>query len=252
MNSLSDLQQAFLDSIETGEDRVSGRISRAGGADPKARLAIYANAYQMRLREALRETYALTHAWLGDHDFEAACARHIASGPSRTRNLRDYGNGFDEAIAAVRRDAPEACDLARLEYALRLAFDGPDSEPFDAARLAALTEREWETAGVRLHPTFALVTVGHNAAALWQALKAEVPPPDPEPLPHPTPIRVWRRDVRPHFRTIDQDEARALTMLADGKPFAEVAMRFGPEQSGQWLSAWIGDGLIADLRLADE
>ena len=52
------------------------------------RLAIYRNAYQVRLIDALGETYPVLHALLGDEDFAALGAEFVAAHPSAHRSIR--------------------------------------------------------------------------------------------------------------------------------------------------------------------
>ncbi len=73
------------------------------------RLAIYRNAYQVRLIEALDDTYPMLHALLGDEVFVALGEAFVAAHPSVHRSIRWYGRracGFPGAAARPTRNSP--------------------------------------------------------------------------------------------------------------------------------------------------
>jgi hypothetical protein len=65
-------------------------------------------------------------------------------------------------------------------------------------------------------------------------------------------LRVWRRDLSPHFRAIDLIEQQALLMACHGASFAAICSAIAPrmessrapEVAGALLAGWLQDGLI--------
>ena len=69
-------------------------------------------------------------------------------------------------------------------------------------------------------------------------------------------LLVWRRDLRPHFRTLEPDEDQALRALDGGETFACVCARLAecrpPQEAaalaGRWLRRWVDEALLVARR----
>jgi hypothetical protein len=252
---LGALQGAFRDRVLGGPDAVADALAAPPGVDPQARMDIYVRAYRARLYEALASTFEKTAAYLGEDGFEAACDGFVAASRSHSWTLRDYGRGFPEHLDTAWPDDPEVGELARLDWTLRRAFDGPDSEPIAPEAYAALDEAAWSRVVFRLHPTLAVLKIRTNVADIWRALNADEAPPAPAALDRTVSLRIWRRDLRPHFRTIGDAEARALAWTEEGLGFAEICDRLAREEApdaatsvaSDILQSWIADELIVGL-----
>lgn len=225
-----------------------------GGADHALqRLGIYADAYRLRLAETLADTYAKTRQQLGAQRFEQAAQRYIEARAPTVRNLRGYGEDFADALAAGLPDEPAAAELARLDWALRAAFDGPDATPLAAEALAAVAPEAWATLGLRLHPTARLLGFEHNSVALWQAYDDEAEPPPLQRGAQTVRWLVWRKGLQPHFRSLSPVEAALLAALLAGERFAtacETAAGDDAEaaaQIGACLRQWLDDELLVGL-----
>jgi hypothetical protein len=85
-----------------------------------ARLGIYRNAYQVRLIEALDDTYPVLHAVLGDEEFAALGERFVAAQPSVHRSIRWYGGELAYFLAhqSPYAEQPIFAELARLEWTM--------------------------------------------------------------------------------------------------------------------------------------
>lgn len=255
MVALIDLQQRFQRHLLHG-DATLHEVVRSGGIGPARRLAVYQHAYRWRLVEALRDTYGHTHRYLGDTRFDAAALAHVEAHPPVHASLRDYGDGFDGTLAAAHPGSGELPELARLDLALRRAFDGPDAPVLTLGGLAALGPARWAEASFELQPTARRFPLCFNTLPLWQALDEEREPPMPEPLPEPAEVIVWRRGHQPHFRSLGPFEAAALDAVQSGASFAEMARRLATrfeEQGladalGGLLRRWIDEELLSRVR----
>lgn len=227
------------------------------GPDLARRLQIYHRAYRARLQDTLADTFGHTAAYLGEARFAELAQAYIADHPSRWRSLRWYGADFPDWLAQHQPQRGELAELARLDQALRHCFDSADAPVLTAADLAALPPAAWATLGWRLQPGTALLHMHCNALSIWQALDADSQPPPPMPLPAPGLLLVWRRDLQPHFRSVDPLEALALQRTLVGDSFADTcaaliaAHRPGDPQpdatasAGTLLRRWLDDGLLA-------
>lgn len=251
-NTLAALQRALQDHLLHGDPRIASALC-GGGIGPERRLAIYHRGYRLRLLAALKDSFGHCARWLGDEPFDALALAYIEDHASTSSSLNDYGAGLPDWIARARPGLPACAELARLDWALRRAFDGPDSAVLTRETLAALPPQAWGSAGFALVPTWCLLAQRFNTLALWLALDHEAPPPAATPLPQPQAVVVWRRDHRPHFRSLGRDEAQALQQLASGARFAELcgtlAAQVGEGQAvataGGWLQQWVDEGLLA-------
>lgn len=251
---LEALQRALQDHLLQGDATIAAAL-REGGIGIDRRLAIYHRGYRLRLLAALRDSFGHSARWLGEERFDALALAYIEAHASASSSLNDYGEDLPDWIARTRPDLPAADELARMDWTLRRAFDGPDSPVLAREDLAALAPAQWATAGFTLVPTARLLVQRFNTLALWLALDQDAPAPDPTPREPPQAVLVWRRGHRPHFRSLGDDEARALRQLAAGAGFAtlcgSLAAHGGDAQAvataGGWLQQWVDEGLLATL-----
>jgi hypothetical protein len=213
-------------------------------------LGIYAHAYRRRLVDALADAYAKTSALLGAAQFDAAALRYIAEQPPGTRNLRWYGADFADHL-----HEPAASEMARLDWALRGAFDGPDSMVIEAEELAALAAAQWATLRLVPVPTTQLLRFKHNTVAVWQALDDDADAPPSAEAGTAVHWLVWRKALQPHFRSMHPSEATLLRAMLGGASFAQACEQCQGESAdaafiGQCLRQWLDDALIAAVVLA--
>ncbi|WP_295641097.1 DNA-binding domain-containing protein [uncultured Methylibium sp.] len=222
------------------------------------RLGIYAQAYRLRLIDALADAYAKTRACLGADRFERAALRYIDAQPPTTRSLRWFGDGLADALAGWLPREPAVAELARLDWALRGAFDGPDAPVLDAAALGAVAPEAWGTLKLVLHPTARLLVFEHNTVAVWQALDDDTEPPPLERGDHPVAWLVWRKGLQPHFRSLHPAEAALLQGALGGTGFAasceHAAARAADDtpdelqlRIGACLRQWADDDLLSAI-----
>lgn len=242
---LAALQRAF-------QDHVLDRGDVAGEVTPGSLrgLPVYHHAYRATLRDALRDAFARTAAWLGDARFDPLADGYASAHPPSSWTLGDYGGGFPAFLEGAHPDEPELAELAWLEWSLRAAFSAADAPGPDVASLARL---DWERVGVVPAAHVAARTVSTDVAGVWHAMGEERAP-DGFELAAPVGLVVWRSDLSPMFRTTSVDEADALALCVDGSSFsrvcAELSERHGQSAGdvGAMLASWLRDGLVADVR----
>lgn len=231
------------------------RVSSKNTVDADRRLGVYRHAYKATMTALLRDVFDKTWAYIGDERFDAEVATYVAQHRSTSFSLDDYGSGFPAMLAQRCCDEPDVFELAWLDWSMRRAFDGPNAEPVSTERLAALSPDDWDRARLSLHPTLVHRDVASNAGALWASLDAGSPI-MPVPLPGPMTLRVWRKDLQPHFRMVPFEEGAALTAIAQGRTFASLCEDLAsngsddaPDRAGRLLAVWLEDRLIVDLAL---
>lgn len=225
-------------------------------------LAVYRHAYRARLAEALADNYTVLARALGDEAFDALAQAYIAAHPSRHPSIRWFGH----ALAGFMAEAgdglvPHASlvDFARMDWALRGAFDAADAPLLEPAALAALGPDDWAGLVLRLHPSVQRVVLAHAIEPAWRALREWEPesgdaqPELDEPVPHAHTLLAWRQAGETRWRSLEPLEAALLDGVAAGLPFALLCER-AAEQLGDAeaaapavigaLQRWLGDGLL--------
>jgi hypothetical protein len=253
MSALRQMQADFEDYVlgkAGAEPAIASAIADRFGLDAGGRLAIYYNAYRIRMREALSEAYDKTWSYVGDELFEELAQGYLAAHPSSFRNLRWFGDRFAAHVAQELPDHPFIAELAALEWSLGLAFDAADADTADMDQLRELAPSAWAGLCFGLHPSVQLLAMQWNAVALWQALHDEQPPPEAVESAQAVHWLVWRANNQPHFRSLDALEAEALRRIGGGASFGELceAVAAGGEdftlRMAGCLQNWLAQGLL--------
>jgi len=255
---LQTLQGRFQDYLLRGDDAIRKHIAGGPQVDADRRLAVYAEAYRLRLLECLADNFPVLLLAEGDEDFDTLGRAYIETHPSNHASIRWYGDRLAEFLAqtAPWAQSPWLAELAAFEWALRNAFDAGDGPPLEEAAIAALPPTAWAGLRFDFQPSVQRLDLHWNTAAAWKALDAGDTPPGPDRSPYPVPWLVWRRDLQQYFRSLDVDEAWALDAMLDGAPFADVCegvcewvdAAHAPMRVAGLLKAWIAEGLLRGLR----
>jgi hypothetical protein len=219
-----------------------------------ARLGIYRNAYQVRLIEALDDTYPVLRAVLGDEEFAALGERFVAAQPSVHRSIRWYGGELAHFLAhqSPYAEQPIFAELARLEWTLAEVFDAADAETQPRAALAAIDPTAWGDLHFEFHPSLRRLHLQWNTAAVWQAMSRDATPPDPTCAEQPAPWLLWRQDLQNYFRCMTAEEAAALNCALRGATFGEICAALRdwlpeeeiPLRAASLLAMWADSGII--------
>jgi hypothetical protein len=256
-NDLRELQRDMQRYL-LGED--SGVTSAIVDAPPLAkadRLAIYRKAYQVRLIDALHDTYPVLHALLGDELFFALGEAFVAAYPSVHRSIRWYGRELADFLAAnpPYKEQPVVAEVARLEWTLSEVFDAKDAEPLARAALSAVDPAAWSDLKLEFHPSLRRLQFEWNATAVWQAMSREETPPAPARGLKPLPWLLWRQNLQNYFRSLTPAESAALDAALRGRTFGEICAALSahlpdeeiPPAAASFLGAWADSGIIVTL-----
>ena len=242
----------------------------AAGLGGAARIDVYHHAYRARLVSALRDNFEALARALGDEAFAALAGAYLAAHPSQQASIRWFGHGLagfmDDCLATGAPPAqedlvphPALADLARMDWALRGAFDAADGPVIDRATLAALPGDAWPQLVLRLHPSLQTVALNWAVEPAWHALRNtpagdEPDLPAPEPLAHT--LAVWRRGLETQWRALSAAEAALMQAAAAGQPFGALCERAAELVDGEdqavplvvsTLEQWLADGLVSNL-----
>jgi hypothetical protein len=254
MTHLRQLQRDLQAHLLGEQSAIAAAIVEAPPLDVDVRLAIYRNAYQVRLIEALDDTYPNLHAVLGDEVFMALGEEFVAAQPSVHRSIRWYGA---ELAQYLRQHSPYAeqpilAELAMLEWTLAEVFDAADALATPRAAFSAIEPSAWSELRFEFHPSLHRLHLQWNTTAVWQAMSRGEAPPDPVCAEHPVPWLLWRQNLQNYFRSMTADEAVALDAALRGDNFGEICETLAewlaeeqiPLRAAGLLGAWADSGII--------
>lgn len=217
---LRELQQGFADALSGRGDAVSTWIEGAGLA-PTARLQIYRHAVAGTLEAALRDSYPVVLALVGEDFFEVLVARYRLQHPSTSGNLQHFGAALADFIAQM----PEAQalgylpDVARLEWLRQTAALAAEATAVEAAALVRAAEREPEHLQLWLHPSVQLLRSDHAVLTIWQWCQAA----DGSELRldgSAEQVLLWRDGHEVAMALLDPATYACIEALHEGKPLA--------------------------------
>ena len=251
------LQHQLAAAIRDGAD-ASGLLA----GDHATGLEVYRHAYRARLVAALTDNYTVLARALGDEAFDALGQAYLAARPSRHPSIRWFGHELADFMAAADDElVPHASlvDFARMDWALRGAFDAAEAVPLAPATLAALSPDGWADLVLHLQPSVQRMTLAHAIEPAWRVLREWEPesgddqPELPEPVPHGHVLLAWRQAGETRWRSLEPLEAVLLDAVAQGAPFALLCERAAAELGDAEAAApaviaalqrWLADDLL--------
>lgn len=255
---LADLQRAFQAYLLHGTPDIGNEIARTAHAGAETRLDIYANAYRLRLNDALKKDFPALHRLLGEHEFAQRCQDYLAAHPSRHFSLRHAGAHLSGHLAQCGdARASLLAELAQFEWMLLAAFDASDVPAVAPAAVARVPAAAWPALRFSPHPSLMRLDLAWNAPGIRMAVDQGAQVPAPEQAVNTRPWLVWRQDFQVCFRSLGADESAGLTNMIAGGDFAEICEALAvhlpaeavPQQAAIYLKRWLTDGLIRAIHV---
>jgi hypothetical protein len=254
---LRELQQDMQRYLLGEESGIMAAIVDAPPLPPADRLAIYRNAYKVRLIDALHETYPVLHGLLGDEAWIELGQAYVAAHPSVFRSIRWYGRELADFMAGCvpYSDAPILSEVALLEWTLSEVFDAEDAPSLSRSELSAVEPTAWGSLTFQFHPSLRRLTFSWNTAAVWKAMSIDETPPSPELAEAPVCWLLWRQNLQNYFRSMNAVESAALETALRGSNFAQICECLNallpweeiPAAAASLLGAWADSGIIIGL-----
>jgi hypothetical protein len=267
---LRELQQDMQRHLLGEDSAAAAAIVDAPPLAAADRLAIYRNAYQVRLIDALHDTYPVLHGLLGDEAWLELGEAYVAAYPSVFRSIRWYGRELADFMARrpPYNDEPILSEVALLEWTLAEVFDAKDAEALQRAALSAVAPYAWGALTFEFHPSLRRLEFRWNTSAVWKAMSRDETPPAPELSVAPVAWLLWRQNLQNYFRSMSGVESAALDSALRGRNFGEICEDLNallpeeeiPAAAASLLGTWadsgiivgIGDGAVSDIADAAE
>jgi hypothetical protein len=262
MLPLRELQLRFAAALTPGaapDSSLLAVVAPGGPLAPAERVVIYADMYQARLVDVLREDFPRTLALLGDDAFLGLAERYLVQHPSTHPSVRDVGGRFAEFVAGEVGMPPWLTDLARLEWARVEVFDAADADPLRLADLKSIAPENWPALRLRPIPSCRVVESAWPVHEIWAARDLDAGQRLPAE-PRSCAVRVWREGFSVCQAAMGEEERRVFALVQRGEPFARLcAILEGdrePEAAareiGALLMRWLEDEVLTRQRSSCE
>ena len=225
--ALRDLQRAFAAHL-CGEDQQALVAEILPAAE---RLRIHRHHMLDSLAAALAATFPTVQAVVGAEFFRGLARAFIGRSLPTQPVLAEYGAGFPAFIAGhdAARDLPYLGDVARLDWALNLAFHAPPGGRLAAADLAALPADRLPSLRLSLAPGTVLVCSPYPMDRIWAASQPEAAADPVDLAAGGVRLLVLRRPDDAAFVSLSAAEAAFVAGLSEGLTLEEAAGRAEPD-----------------------
>jgi hypothetical protein len=257
---LRELQQDMQRHLLGEKSEVTLAIVDAPPLPAAERLAIYRNAYRVRLIDALHDTYPVLHGLLGDEAWLELGEAYVAAHPSVFRSIRWYGRELAAFMAGCPPydGAAILSEVALLEWTLAEVFDAQDGEAVTRAALAAVAPLSWGSLTFEFHPSLRRLEFRWNTAAVWKAMNRDETPPAPELGIAPVAWLLWRQNLQNYFRSMSAVESAALDSALRRRNFGEICGSLSallpeaeiPAAAAGLLGTWADSGILVGVAAA--
>ena len=232
------LQRRFQDYLTGASEEFENDIMSSENALATHRLAAYYNAYRIRLIESLATDYPGLHKELGEEGFELMVLDYLNLYPSEHPSIRWVGqhlSGFLQQSAHA--DRLFLSELAAFEWTQSLCFDAANTEQLlTLEQMAQVDAESWPFISFSFDPSVRWLDLHCNVAPYWVALDEDTPLPPKNEDEIPVRWLLWRKDFKPHWRSLDVTEAWAIQAAMNGASFSELC---------EGLLEWLGEEVVA-------
>lgn len=225
MLALRDLQAAFAAQLAGGDrpdlaDAVVGDSITAA-----ARLRVHRHHVAESLATALAATYSTVQAIVGEDFFRIMAKAFAATDLPRQPVLAEYGGAFPAFVAGYgpADSLPYLADMARLDWALNLAFHAPHRDRLSVSDLADLPPEGLPALRVSLAAGSTLVRSAYPIDRIWHASRPGVSAGRVSLDEGPASVIVLRRSEDAAFARLCPAEVAFMEALQEGKTLEEGA-----------------------------
>jgi hypothetical protein len=171
--ALRELQSAFAAHV-VGGDRADLVMEVLGDSvSAEARLRIHRHHVAHSLGSALAATFATVQALVGDVFFQSMAQRFIGQTLPVQPVLAEYGAGFPAFVAGYEPAAslPYLAEIARLDWALNVAFHSPTGRRLAASDLAGIAAEKLPSLALAFPEGATLIGSCYPLDRIWNAVQ---------------------------------------------------------------------------------
>lgn len=241
---MSNFYDDFEAYLKGQESPITEHIITDEKGDAQERMAIYRDAYSMRLMDILYGDFPTIYEILGTESFFEMAKEYLAKYPSTSFTVRHFGQYLAKFLHEEQpyADYPYLWQIADFEWAKGTVFDAPDTPLLSIEQLAAIEPEAWETLTFQFVPAMTRLIYDYNVPQIWQAVNADTQDSEPVMLEKSMPWVMWRKDLNPNWYSMSADEDWFFIQARKGTNFGELC---------EGLSRWIDDEEKIALRAAE-
>ena len=178
MLTLCELQSLFRSAMCGAEMPQLLGVIAGDGLAPAARLQIYRRHVLTSLTEALQATFPVVCRLVDARFFAYAADTYLRQRPPEAPCLWEYGAHFPAFLATFPpcRDLVYLADVARLEWALNVAFYAEERLPMEAAILQQIPGERIACLMFQCHPALTLMDSPWPIDQIWRAHQTDADP----------------------------------------------------------------------------
>jgi hypothetical protein len=226
MPALRELQSAFLRAMFGPDEPQLLETTVGDGLPPAARLQIYRHHVLTSLTDVLQTTFPVVCRLVDERFFRYAADAYMRQHPPTAPCLFEYGAHFPAFLAAFPacRHLAYLADVARLEWALHMAWHAELRVPLDPTELAGLAPHDVALLTFQFDPSVTLLESPWPIDQIWRVHQADEEVDTPVDLNAggvSLEIRRWEDDAG--FRRFDPTISAFRTTLAAGHTLARAA-----------------------------
>ncbi len=249
MKNLSHLQDKFQQYLMSDESYFQTCVINTEKVSIETRLNIYKNAYRLRLIDALSSNYPMLHLYLGDDDFECLALNYIDAHPSIYRSIRWYGDQLPTFLT------DDLAELAKFEWIQTLAFDAADAPVLTMDEISLISPDDWANMRFITHPSLHCVDLTWNVVSIWEAISAEIIPPEPIQEETNTTWMLWRLDLINQYCPLTEIEKWAMQAIINHASFGDICEGLcewmneeeAVHYAASLLKGWVTMGLLSQV-----
>ena len=257
MTVLHALQEKFQAYLLSSTESIAEEVKGTARVSVTTRLEIYHHAYSARLIDSLATTYPVLYAYLGSEDFEALARAYIKYYPSTFRSIRWFGDRLANFLLedAAYCDDTYLAELAKVEWAMTLVFDAPDSPVVTLEAMQHIPPDAWSTMVLTGHASVHCIPLAWNVVDIWKAVTFDEDVPEPVESESVQHWIFWRKELVNQYCLLDEDGAWAIEAALKGSTFGSLCAGLcqwhdesqAPLRAAGLLKSWISEGLVEKL-----
>ncbi len=224
------------------------------------RINIYREAYQFRLIDILQGSFPTIYEILGTEDFTSMALNYIKKYPSTSFTVRHLGQHLSQFL---QQESPYSAhtylwQMADFEWAKASVFDAEDSPIITFADWGKVPSDTWLTVKFTFITALRRLVYDYETPEIYQAINKNQSLEEPVQLNKPVAWLMWRKDLNPHWFSMESDEDWFFIQARQGVSFGELCEGLSawhseeeiPARAAEIIRRWINEKMLANINTA--